>query len=103
MKIKNEEKIKKITMMPTVITKCRIGQDWFKNKLEIVFYPNRYYPDYMEVEDWLMKNIDGKELNIEGVIDEVYKYFIDTYDPKEIHITDIVRGNKVHFDVIVEK
>ena len=103
MKIENKEEIKKIIMKPTVITKCKIGQDWYKNNLEIIFVPDEYYPDYMEVESWIMENLDGKELNIEEVVDQIYEYLDDNYQPEGLYIKNYVFGNKVHFDVVVEK
>ena len=101
--LENNEKITKITMKPSVITKCRIGQDWFKNNLEVEFYPGKTYPDYMKVEAWIMNNLDGVEMNIEEVVDMVYDYFTQTYHPADLKVKDIVTGNKVHFDVVVEK
>lgn len=101
--IENTQKIKKIIMKPTAITKCEIGQDWYQNCFEIVFIPNESYPDYMQVEAWIMQNIDGKELNIEDAVNNIYRYLYDVYSPKELHVIDKVVGNKVHFDVIVEK
>lgn len=101
--ITNTQNIKKITMKPIAITKCEIGQDWYKNELEIIFVPGDCYPDYMKVESWIMENIDGQELNIEDVVDKIYRYLNDIYNPKELHVIDRIAGNKVHFDVIVEK
>lgn len=101
--LQNNEKITKITMKPTAITKCRIGQDWYKNHLEVEFYPGKSYPDYMQVETWIMDNIDGAELNIEEVVDMLYDYFKETYKPQKLTVRDYVTGNKVHFDVVVEK
>lgn len=101
--IKNVEEIKRIIMKPTAITLCDIGNDWYQNRLEIEFVPDAVYPDYMQVQAWIMEHVDGKRLNIEQVVYMVYKYLLDTYQPKELHIKDIVLGNKTHFDVIVEK
>lgn len=101
--IKNSEKIKKITMKPTAITLCKIGQDWYKHELIIEFCPDAYYPDYMEEEAWIMEHVDGKELNIEEVVDVIYGHLTEVYMPKELHIIDRIIGNKVHFNVIVEK
>lgn len=101
--IENNEKIMKITMKPTAVTKCKIGQDWYQNALEIEFYPGETYPDYMQVEAWIMDNIDGEELNIEEVVDKIYNYLDETYKPHKLTVRDFVTGNKVHFDVIVEK
>ena len=101
--IVNTQKIEKITMQPTAITLCDIGGDWYKNELEIEFIPDKTYPDYMVEQSWIMENIDGKRLNIEDVVNNIYTHLMEEYKPKELHIKDIVRGNKVHFDVIVEK
>ena len=102
-KIKNTQKIAMITMNPTACTLCAIGQDWFKNELEIIFMPGDCYPDYMEVEDWIMKNIDGKELNIEDVVQKIYDFIAETYQPKDLTVTDNVSGCKSHFNVSVTK
>lgn len=103
MMIKNEQRITKITMKLTAITKCKIGQDWYEHRLDICFVPDDCYPDYMEEKKWIMDNIDGKELNIEEVVDIIYKHLSNEYAPKELHIKDYIFGNKVHFDVIVER
>lgn len=102
-KIKNTQKIKKITMKPVAYTKCAIGQDWYKNELEIVFVPALYYPDYIEVSKWIMEHIDGKELNIEDVNDYIYKFLNEEYQPQSLTIKNSIVGCKTHFDVIVEK
>lgn len=102
-KIKNTQKINKITMKPVAYTKCAIGQDWYKNELEIVFVPALYYPDYIEVNEWIMENIDGKELNIEDVNDHIYKFLTEEYHPQSLTIKNSIVGCKTHFDVIVEK
>lgn len=101
--IKNEQNIEKITMCPTAITLCDIGGDWYKNELEIEMMPDEYYPDYMVVQKWIMDNIDGKRLNIEDVVYQIYDYIDSIYAPKYLHVKDRVMGNKVHFDVLVEK
>lgn len=101
--LSNTEKIVFITMKPTAITKCQIGQDWYKHNFEISFYPDEYYPDYMEVEAWITKNIDGQELNIEQAVDRIYRYLESEYKPKSLTVKDYIHGNKVHFDVMVEK
>lgn len=102
-KIENNQRIAKITMKPTAYTKCEIGQDWYKNELEIIFQPRKCYPDYMEVNEWIMKNIDGQEMNIEDVVSRVWEYLANTYEPMVLIVRDYIKGCKTHFDVIVEK
>jgi hypothetical protein len=101
--IANEQNINKIIMKPTAITLCDIGNDWYKNNLEIHFEPDKYYPDYMKVEKWIMEKIDGERLNIEEVVNNVYEMLMRTYKPHKLKIIDVVTGNKVHFDVTVIK
>lgn len=102
-KLKNKQGITLITMKPVAYTKCAIGQDWYKNEFEIMFEPNGYYPDYMEVNEWIMTEIDGKEFNIEDVVDAIYSFLMETYQPKDLKVIDRIIGCKTHFDVIVEK
>ena len=101
-KLKNTQSISKIVMKPTAYTKCAIGQDWYKNELEIEFYPFESYPDYMEVNAYIMDEIDGKELNIEDVVNMIYKHLLE-YAPVYLLVVDHIRGCKTHFDVDVVK
>lgn len=103
MKIENNQNISEIIMYPTAITKCAIGQDWYQNEFEIHFEPNRCYPDYMEVQAYIMKEVDGQELNIEEAVEKIYDYLTSEYDPYCLKVIDRVHGNKVHFDVCVIK
>lgn len=100
-KIPNNENVKTITMRPTAYTKCELGQDWYANNLEIIFVPDTCYPDYTEVQAWIMGHIDGKTLNIEAVA-QLVKERLEQYDPKEVTVKNHISGCKTHFDVVVE-
>lgn len=100
--IKNTQDITSIVMKPVSINKCEIGQDWYKNELEVEFTPHDKYPDYTEVYEFVMREIDGKELNIEDVVDILYKHLLE-YSPLYLKVTSHVRGCKTHFDVDVSK
>lgn len=99
-KIENKENVSVITMMPTAYTKCKIGQDWYKCQFECIFIPDACYPDYMEVNEYIMQNIDGKELNIEEAARLLYDHLVQ-YEPKSLKIINHIRGCKTHFDVDV--
>lgn len=102
-KIKNTQDIKKIIMKPKAYTVCDIGGDMYKSELTIVFVPDLYYPDYMEIQRWIQENVDGKRLNIEDVVQVIYKLLIDEYDPVHVEITNSIKGCSTHFDVEVIK
>lgn len=99
-KIPNKENIQEITMHPSACVKCQIGQDWYKIDFTVYFTPDHCYPDYMEVQAYIMEQIDGKELNIEQAARMLYDHLRE-YNPKELLVTADIMGNKVHFDVSV--
>ena len=101
-KLENKQRITEIIMKPIAFTKCEIGKDWYKNEMEIIFTPGIYYPDYIEVNDFVMKEIDGKELNIEDVVKEIFD-LLSSYEPVHLKVIDHIKGCKTHFDVDVIK
>lgn len=102
-RLKNDQGITKIVMKPVAFTKCIIGQDWFKNDLEVEMIPGDCYPDYMQIQGFVMDQIDGHELNIEDVVDILYDMIKTEFHPAYLKVTDYIRGSKTHFDVIVTK
>lgn len=102
-KIKNTQGINLIVMHPIAYNICDLGGDTYKSKLEITFVPDEYYPDYMEVQSWIAKNIDGKRLNIEDVVKVVHDFISKEYKPKEMSIASRIRDCRTHFDVEVYK
>ena len=99
-KIPNVEHVAEIIMHPTACVKCQIGQDWYKIDFTIYFDPDKSYPDYMEVQAYIMEHIDGNELNIEQAVRMLYDH-MQMYAPKSLEVTADVSQNKVHFDVTV--
>lgn len=99
-KIENKENISEIIMHPTACVKCQIGKDWYKIEFDVIFIPADYYPDYMEINEYIMHDIDGKTLNIEQAVKMLYDH-LKQYNPKALAVTANVYGNKVHFDVSV--
>lgn len=96
----NIEKVSKIVMRPTACVLCQIGKDWYQCRFEAEFLPGGYYPDYMQVERFVMDEIDGKTLNIEQAARLLYD-FLSLYEPKELRVRNHVTGCKSHFDVDV--
>lgn len=99
-KIENKQHVAEIIMKPIAYTKCEIGQDWYKNEFRIQFVPSECYPDYIEVNAFIMEKIDGQTLNIEDAAKRIYD-FLHQYDPAWLVVTDYIRGCKTHFDVEV--
>jgi hypothetical protein len=101
MKLENKEKVRLITMYPVAHTLCAIGQDFYKYEFKIDFVVGRYYPDYMDVEKWVMNNLDGKELNIEQGMRLFYDWLVESYEPLDLTMLATVKDAKTHFAVEV--
>lgn len=99
-KIENKENVSAIVMKPTAYAKCKIGQDWYKCDFEATFIPGKCYPDYMEVNEFVMQEIDGKELNIEEAARLLYDH-LQEYQPVQLMVVNHIVGCKTHFDVDV--
>lgn len=99
-KIENREHVTQIVMKPIAFTKCKIGQDWYRCQFECTFTPDECYPDYMEVSDYIMHSIDGKELNIEEAAKMLFD-FLAQYKPSCLKVINHIKGCKTHFDVDV--
>lgn len=99
-KIENRESVYRIVMKPSACVKCRIGQDWYMCKFEVLFIPYESYPDYIEVQEFVMNEIDGKELNIEEAARLLFDYLLK-YKPMGLSVTNHIRDCKTHFDVDV--
>lgn len=100
-KLENKENVREIIMYPTAYTKCQIGQDWFMNRFEVHFFPNKCYPDYMEVANFIQENIEGKELNIEQAAEVIRNFLESEYNPKKVTVINHIRECRTHFDVDV--
>ena len=103
MGIENTQGIDRIVMRPKACCKCVIGNDWYINDFTIEFIPDKVYPDYMDVNAWIMENIDGHALNIEDAVKRLYNHLEGGYSPKKLSVTTDVKGAKTHFDVTVTK
>ena len=103
MRIENTQGIDEIIMRPRACCKCVIGEDWYINEFKITFVPDGCYPDYMDVNKWIMGNVDGKALNIEDAVKILYDHLMQEYHPKRLEISTDVKGAKTHFDVTVIK
>lgn len=101
-KLRNDQGIRRIVMKPQAMTCCELGGDWYSNDLLVVFDPEDYYPDYTEVQEWVMENIDGKTLNIEDVVQQVHDMLME-FRPRFLEVKDRVENCKTHFDVVVIK
>lgn len=103
MKQENKQNIAEIVMKPTAICFCPLGDDWYTNEFYITIEPDKYFPDYCDIEKYLNGNIRGKSLIIEDAVGMVYDYIKNEYEPKTIQVVSYVNDVISHSPVIVTK
>lgn len=101
-KLENKEQITKIEMFPIAHCLCVIGKDWYTINFTVTFEPLESYPDYMFVKDYITKEIEGKELNIEQAVNILYEY-LKRYNPLKLTVSADVKDASSHFPVKVTK
>jgi len=101
--IKNTQNISKIVMRPFAECLCEIGQDWYHIDFEVIFVPHDYYPDYMKVTEFVSKNINGKEMNIEDAVNKLWEMLNDVFNPDFLSVCANVNQSTTHFPVSVMK
>lgn len=101
--IKNNEKITEIIMKPFAECKCAIGKDWYHIDFYVVFKPDGFYPDYMNVSKWVSENLNGQELNIESAVCMLANHLKENYAPCSLSVTARVDDVVTHFPVEVTK
>lgn len=73
--IENKENVLFVEMFPKAKCFCPIGKAWYTNQFHISFYPYEYYIDYLDLENFIEENIEGKALTIESACSVLLSYF----------------------------
>lgn len=115
---KNTQGITKIIFEPkTTHNFCPLGQLYcdelekqgqprmlphYTNHFRITFVPGEVVCDYIDVEKWIAKNINDKELIIEDAVSMLYDYVMETYKPEKLLVETYV-DDAMHGAVQVER
>lgn len=101
--VNNKElNISKIHISPNAKCFCPIGKDWYTNMFTIEMVPDNIIPDYVEVDEFVQKSINGKDLLIEQAVNTLYNFMKETYQPKSLKVSSSV-GDAAHSYVFVTK
>lgn len=101
-KIKNKQGINKIRIEPSAYCFCPLGNAWYNIEIEIDMNVDKYYPNYCDIKAFIDKEIQGKSLIIEDVIDKVYAFMLE-YEPDNLIVGGTVADIDSHPPVKVTK
>jgi len=100
--IENKQKISEIVMKGRSHNFCPIGQTHYTNNYEVVLFPNEVIPDYLDVQDFIEKEINDKELIIEDCVSMLFNHLSISYNPTYLKVSSNVT-DAVHPEVTVVK
>lgn len=98
----NKQKISKITIRRNSHNICPIGEDWFTAQVTIEMYPDVEIPDFVDVDKFFEKNIDGATMIIEDVVEAAAEFILKSYAPLKL-ITTARVTDSTHSDVEVTR
>ena len=100
--LENKQGIREIEMFPTAQCYCPLGDDIYSNQFKVTLRPDRFFPNYCDIQAWIGENIEGKALIIEDAVDRLYEHLLRTYAPKSLEVRSHV-DDAGHFPVTVVK
>ena len=98
--LNNYENIKKIEFNKTIYPFCPIGGDNYAATINVIFFPDKYYMDYCEVDKAICE-LSNQKLTIEQVAEKVYQ-ILSYFSPKDMIVIVHGKSNR-HFEVVVTK
>lgn len=90
MKQENKEKVISINYRPVARCYCPLGEDEYTNYFDISIYPKDHYPDYLDIDSFIQKNIEGKTFTIEQACYCLREYLVDELPGAVIQVTSNV-------------
>lgn len=98
--INNTQLINEIICNKTIYPFCPLGNDFYKADIEIAFMPNKYYFDYMVLDERISK-LSGQSLTIEDLAKSVFD-IVKVCKPVGLKVIVKALSDK-HFPVTVIK
>lgn len=99
--ILNTNQITQIEFTQNIQCFCPLGKDFYTAQVSVSMHPDKYIPDYCEIEAY-MRKLSGRDLIIEDLVGEVYEYLNHLINPGKLKVTAYV-NDAAHFGVIVTK
>lgn len=99
--MKNEYKVKEIIINERIRCYCPLGKDWYSGDLEAQIFVDEEIPDYLDVDNFIKNEIDGKAYIIEETAHMFYEYLMNTLHPVSLHVTATVK-DATHAPVVIK-
>ena len=98
----NSKGISLITFSSNVRCFCPMGGDYYTNQFDVTFVPDKYIPDYCDIDEFLKSNIQDSNLIIEDAVAKLFDWLVYMYNPVDLEVKSTVT-DAVHLPVTVLK
>lgn len=96
MRIENKYKVNELTYEASAFVYCPMGNDWGHIDIFAKIKPNKYLPDYCDIDNFIEKNIEGKTLITEAVGFEVYNFIKNEIEPERLSVKVHSNNTSMH-------
>lgn len=100
-KFEHTQDLTSINYMKTITLFCPLGNDYYTAGIEVSMAPGEYVMDYLDEENFF-KELQGKKLIIEDLVNTVYEHIMYEYAPTYLYVS-VKAYNATHFPVVVTK
>lgn len=90
----NDNGINRMEFVVPVTVFCPLGPNYYRAKVTCELTLDEKIVDFLDLEEYFKKELNGKELTTEQLCDEVYQTLSDAYKP--YHIKVVVESDS-HF------
>lgn len=83
---KNKQKITAMEFEVPVLCYCTLGKNYYKPTLSIAIELRDNIVDFLDLEDFFKKELNGAKLTCEDLVEKVFKTMKDIYNPKYLYV-----------------
>ena len=96
----NVNKVNKMCFSAPATPYCRLGQNYYRAKVEVEIELAKHIVDFCDLETYFKADLNGADLTVEELCNEVFETLRNAYKPHSIKVTV---NSDSHFPIAVTK
>lgn len=96
MNIENRYKVRKLIYKACAHVYCPLGKDWGVVDITAEIFPSEYLPDYLDIDEYIKKEIEGSEHITEEVGYMVYDFIVEQIKPAAVYVDVHSNNDSMH-------
>lgn len=87
MKVENKYKVHRLEYNASAFVFCPLGKDWGRVEIKAEIYPAAWLPDYVDVDNFIVENLEGSTHITEEVGYLVFDFLVKMLEPVDLRVT----------------